>query len=156
MRQAEAKPKRGRRKRGARNQENVVSDEELGEQRDMQSMSMPVVYAIPMGAGQYGSEQLMQGSLPRDLPLPMPAPPPATNMHAPGGGPLDGASVRKSPAEEEMEDGEEDPDFANVRVGNEPPPTWGKRKATEELEGEGSNKKPKSKYVSKQGIFCHN
>jgi len=78
--------------------------------------------------------------------LPMPAPPPNGVVHVPGGGSLNAASIRKSPAEEEMDDGDEDedPDFATVRVGNAPPPPWGKRKATDEPEAEGSNKRQKS------------
>ncbi|KIM85362.1 hypothetical protein PILCRDRAFT_778079 [Piloderma croceum F 1598] len=144
VRQAEAKSKRGRRKRGGRNQEFHGSDDEFGE-HDM-PMPMPVVYAIPMDAS-YGPgvpHQLTYGPLPPGMSLPMPAPPPNGGMHAPGGGPLDASSVRKSPAEEEMDDGEDDPDFAAVRVGNAPPPPWGKRKATEDLEDQSSNKRRKS------------
>ena len=147
VRQAEAKPKRGRRKRVGRNQD--ATDDEFGD-HDM-PMPMPVVYAIPMDAsyGPVGPHQLAYGPLPPGMTLPMPAPPPHGGMHAPGSGPLDGSSVRKSPAEEEMDDGEEDPDFVAVRVGNAPPPPWGKRKTTEELEGDGPNKRQKSRLC-----FC--
>jgi len=150
VRQAEAKSKRGRRKRGGRNQEFHGSDDEFGE-HDM-PMPMPVVYAIPMDAsyGPGAPHQLTYGPLPPGMSLPMPAPPPNGGMHAPGGGPLDASSVRKSPAEEEMDDGEDDPDFAAVRVGNAPPPPWGKRKATEDPEDQSSNKRRKSRYVH----FC--
>lgn len=135
VRQAEAKPKKTRRKRGSAN-ENNLSQDQYGEPHDMGAVgAMPMVYAAPMD-GQYnpGMHTPMQA-------LPMPAlPPPSNSIHAPGGGPLDAASVRKSPAEEEME---EDPDFANVRVGTEPPPLWGKRKASEKPEGDDSRKRPK-------------
>jgi|SRR5882762_5543485 hypothetical protein len=145
VRQAESKPKRGRRKRGGRNQEFHGSDDEY--ERDM-PMPMPVVYAIPMDAS-YGpgvTHQLAYGPLPPAMSLPMPAPPPNGSMHAYGSGPLDAGSVRKSPAEEEMDDGDEDPDFAAMRVGNAPPPPWGKRKATDEPAAEGSNKRQKYRY----------
>ncbi|EDR15052.1 uncharacterized protein LACBIDRAFT_300808 [Laccaria bicolor S238N-H82] len=50
----------------------------------------------------------------------------------PASTPLDRSSVRKSPAEEEMDD-MDDSEWA-VRVGDAPLPTWGKRKASEEME----------------------
>jgi len=52
------------------------------------------------------------------------------------------AAVRKSPAEEEMEDEEAE---WEVKVGNDPPPAWGKRKAGEDLIENG--KRPRVKYV---------
>ena len=117
-------------------------------------MPMPVVYAIPMDAS-YGPRvphQLTYAPLHPPMSLPMPAPPPNGPTHAHGGGSLDGAIVRKSPAEEEMDDGDEDPDFAAVRVGNAPPPPWGKRKVTAEPEGEGLNKRHKSRYGAVVGV----
>ena len=45
--------------------------------------------------------------------------------------PLDHSTVRKSPAEEEMEDAEETSEWA-VRIGNAPPPNWGKRKTSDD------------------------
>ena len=45
--------------------------------------------------------------------------------------PLDLSTVRKSPNEEEMEKAEEGPEWA-VRVGDAPPPAWGKRKASDD------------------------
>lgn len=151
VRQAEAKPKRGRRKR-TKNQEFPGSDAEYGEHGV--PMPMPIVYAIPMDS-HYDTgapHQLIHPSIPHGLPLPIPAPSLGTSMHAPGSGPLDAASVRNSPAEEEMDDGDEDPDFAGVRVGNAPPPSWGKRKASDEPEGESSHKKQKSRYGSTTDI----
>jgi hypothetical protein len=44
--------------------------------------------------------------------------------------PLHRSIVRKSPDEEEMEDAEESPEWA-VRIGDAPPPAWGKRKASD-------------------------
>lgn len=44
--------------------------------------------------------------------------------------------VRRSPAEEEMDDENE----WQVRVGQEPPPAWGKRVGAEQLSREGENK----------------
>jgi hypothetical protein len=54
------------------------------------------------------------------------------------------ALVRRSPAEEELEDGEDSEEWA-VRIGNEPPPNWGKRPASEESEAQNSRKRMKSK-----------
>jgi hypothetical protein len=51
-------------------------------------------------------------------------------------------AVRKSPAEEEMEDEEAE---WEVKVGNEPPPAWGKRKAGEDPIENG--KRPRVKCV---------
>ena len=51
-------------------------------------------------------------------------------------------TVRKSPDEEEMEDGEDSPEWA-VRIGDAPPPSWGKRKASDDDE----------KDVNKKGRF---
>ncbi|KAF8973716.1 hypothetical protein BDZ97DRAFT_388268 [Flammula alnicola] len=52
-------------------------------------------------------------------------------LPAPSSVPLDRSTIRKSPAEEEMDDTEEGTEWA-VRVGNASPPAWGKRKATDE------------------------
>ncbi|KAG0709028.1 hypothetical protein DFH29DRAFT_890225 [Suillus ampliporus] len=52
------------------------------------------------------------------------------------------AVVRSSPAEEEMEDGEDSEEWA-VRIGNEPPPNWGKRPASEESDSQSPLKKMK-------------
>jgi hypothetical protein len=50
-------------------------------------------------------------------------------LPAPPALPLDRPTVRDSPDEEEMEDAEDSPEWA-VRVGDAPPPSWGKRKAS--------------------------
>lgn len=63
-------------------------------------------------------------------------------LPAPPTVPLDRPTVMKSTNEEEMEDGEDSPEWA-VRVGNAPPPSWGKRKASEDDE----------KDVKKKGRF---
>ena len=60
-------------------------------------------------------------------------------LPAPSTVPLDRPTVRKSPNEEEMEDAEDSPEWA-VRVGDAPPPSWGKRKASDDDE-KGVNKK---------------
>lgn len=135
VRQAEAKPKRGRRKRAKI--EFHGNDDEYGDH----GLPMPVVYAVPMDPhyGPGAPHQLMHPPIPNGMPLPLPAPPRGGSTHAQGGGPFDVTSMRMSPAEEEMD---EDPDFA-VRVGNAPPPQWGKRKASDEPESESSHKKTK-------------
>lgn len=46
--------------------------------------------------------------------------------------PLDRSSIRKSPAEEELDDTEEGTEWA-IRIGNAPPPSWStKRKADDD------------------------
>jgi hypothetical protein len=69
-------------------------------------------------------------------------------LDASGDGPEPSASgvfIRNSPAEEEMEDGE-DGEWA-VRIGHESPPIWGKRKASEESDTQNPLKRLKSKCV---------
>ncbi|KAG1755122.1 uncharacterized protein EDB91DRAFT_1277214 [Suillus paluster] len=53
------------------------------------------------------------------------------------------AVIRNSPAEEEMEDGEDSEEWA-VRIGDEPPPNWGKRPASEESDGQSPRKRTRS------------
>lgn len=60
-------------------------------------------------------------------------------LPAPSTLPLDRPTVRKSADEEEMEDAEDSPEWA-VRVGDAPPPSWGKRKASDDG-GKDDNKK---------------
>ena len=137
VRQAEASPKKTRRKRRGAT-ENNLNQGQYGEPHDMGAIgAMPMVYAVPMDE-HYNHPEIHAPI----QPLPMPVPPPSSSIRAPGGGPLDPVPVRRSPAEEEME---EDPDFANVRVGIEPPPLWGKRKVSEELKSDDSRKRPKSR-----------
>jgi hypothetical protein len=60
-------------------------------------------------------------------------------LPAPSTVPLDRPTVRKSPDEEEMEDAEDSPEWA-VRVGDASPPSWGKRKASDDDEGDVNKK----------------
>ncbi|EIM92554.1 uncharacterized protein STEHIDRAFT_47261, partial [Stereum hirsutum FP-91666 SS1] len=57
--------------------------------------------------------------------------------------------MRASPAEEEME--EEGPEWT-VRVGNEPPPAWGKRRAEEEHPGDDNDPKRLRTADEQQGV----
>ena len=59
-------------------------------------------------------------------------------LPAPSTVPLDRPTVRKGADEEEMEDAEDSPEWA-IRVGDAPPPSWGKRKASDD--GNDVNKK---------------
>lgn len=54
--------------------------------------------------------------------------------------------VRRSPAEEEMDDTEDDPEWA-IRIGNAPPPAWAKRKASAEHPDASPSKRPRQMYV---------
>jgi hypothetical protein len=55
----------------------------------------------------------------------------STILPTPSSVPLDRSTIRNSPAEEEMDDMEEETEWA-VRIGDSSPPTWGKRKAVDE------------------------
>jgi hypothetical protein len=68
---------------------------------------------------------------------------PLQDMTSAGGGPLDLANIRKSPAEE-MDDAEESAEW-QIRIGNDEPPAWAKRKATEMEEEEGSSKRSRNR-----------
>ena len=73
------------------------------------------------------------------MPPPSPPPPmPVTQLV------LDSALARQSASEQEMEDGDEDGEWA-IRVGNAPPPAWAKRRR--DVDVDGPNKKPRMRWV---------
>ncbi|GLB36302.1 putative FAD linked oxidases, C-terminal domain [Lyophyllum shimeji] len=123
VRQAEVKPKRNRRKRAKTADQAALDD--LAEATGMQMVpAMP-----PMGM-----QQELQG-------LPAMQPGMFPQLPAPSSTPLDRASVRRSPAEEEMdEEGQE----WMVRIGNAEPPAWAKRKASDEPEGQNGQKRART------------
>ncbi|RDB29518.1 hypothetical protein Hypma_015362 [Hypsizygus marmoreus] len=133
VRQAETKPKRTRKKR-VKNAEQPQPDAD----DFMASKSLSVVPAMHLGGL---SAMGMQG--PQDLPG-------MQEIHhtdgmysqiaAPASTSLDRSMVRRSPAEEEMD--EEGSEWM-VRVGDAEPPAWAKRKASEDLEGQNGNKRPR-------------
>jgi hypothetical protein len=85
-------------------------------------------------------------------PLPLPPPPggtliPFEQQRMPGvdGGPLDSTNLRRSPAEEEMDDTDDSGEW-QVRIGDEPAPAWAKRKVDEPGSKENVSKKLKARY----------
>ncbi|KAH7921799.1 hypothetical protein BV22DRAFT_1038227 [Leucogyrophana mollusca] len=127
VRRAEEKPKRVRKKRGKTAEESKRPDEGFIVTFDSTSHdSMPIIMptAISSQVGHFVNP---------------PGPLEASTSAIP---------IRRSPAEEEMEDGEESEEWV-VRVSDEPPPPWGKRKASEE--DEGPNKRIKPTYSTNLG-----
>ncbi|KAF8167949.1 hypothetical protein B0H34DRAFT_38868 [Crassisporium funariophilum] len=133
VRQAEEKPRRSRRKK-------VKAPENAHEEYTMEVNGLGALHAGPSEvhsmdlAAMVGPEQLHH---------------PVSSLHdlADVGGaysailparssvPLDRSMIRRSPAEEEMDDVDERAEWA-VRIGNASPPPWGKRKATDEPNAE--------------------
>lgn len=143
VRQAEERPKRPRKKR-TKDQNQKDEDEFNSDTNnynlDTELSSMPLPSTIPpMLSMSMGPPLSSQDGLPLTAP---PNSDPAaaafqrlipTSINGSMRTPIyAGPSTRLQPAEEEMEEGDE---WA-VRVGNDPPPLWGKRKAGENhLEG---------------------
>ncbi|KAI0068267.1 hypothetical protein BV25DRAFT_1875623 [Artomyces pyxidatus] len=138
VRKPEEKPKRGRRRKDGM----ATSDDDFiavpGAAHSM-AMAMHMPIQNPQG-GQHpdGMTPVPVGVYAHPAMHSQMHPLPHMNQ-LPGGGPMDPGMmmVRRSPAEEEMEDEEME---WEVRVGNEPPPVWAKRKASEDL-GEGGSAK---------------
>lgn len=124
VRQAETKPKRTRKKRMKQNEPPV--DDDVDEHvastgvRDSQEAHMQL--------------RSMQGIL--NIPH--------ENGAYPQMQPSDHSIVRRSPTEEEPD--EEGADW-EVKIGDAEPPAWSKRKANEELEGQGGHKRTRLKYL---------
>ncbi|KAI0048351.1 hypothetical protein FA95DRAFT_1539877 [Auriscalpium vulgare] len=152
VRKPEEKPKRGRRRKDS----GLPSDDDfihVGPPHGM-AMAMP----MPMPPHQDGVHPDGMSPMPIGMYTPHPQAGPPTHIHhlpphmnpMPGsGGPLDqnmNVNGVMLPAEEEMED--EEPDW-QVRVGTDPPPVWGKRKADDEQEPQaGSSKHPRLEQLS--------
>ncbi|KDR85148.1 hypothetical protein GALMADRAFT_233800 [Galerina marginata CBS 339.88] len=126
VRQAEEKPKRTRRKK-------VKVNEQIPDPEEFSNVGLEAPdpsHMPPLGP--------LEMNAPHHLHDPM------ASLHAladvgnaysailsvPSSIPLDRSAIRNSPAEEEMDDTEDNPDWV-VRVGNAPPPPWSKRKASD-------------------------
>jgi hypothetical protein len=127
VRQAEEKPKRSRKKKAKNTEQTSTAvDEEY-----------PGIDGLigPMGVLRGMVPISLQGpnfQVPTDLQNSLPVQPLLVST------PLDSSASRKSPPEEEMD--EEGSEWT-VKVGNAQPPVWGKRKASEEDDREGANKR---------------
>lgn len=131
VRQAEEKPKRTRKKKS----KNVEQPSKVAD--DAYTAIEGLAGHRPMSMG------VLQGMVPINLQGPnfqvltdlqngTPVRP------TPSSSPLDPPAVRKSPAEEEMD---EERDEWAVRIGNSQPPAWGKRKPSDEGDGESARKR---------------
>ncbi|KAJ3567364.1 hypothetical protein NP233_g6408 [Leucocoprinus birnbaumii] len=152
VRQPEERPKRGRKKR-AKAEDKTINDNEEPPSQDgegdfAQLPTLPLSDVPPLESN---------AGLPAPQPTPFqniqpmptfPLPPSHTTLSLPPeGGP---ALASGGPAEEEMEDNEESQWV--IRMGNEPPPAWAKRKADDELGDISSNKRQKSDCENMSGI----
>ncbi|KAF8912817.1 hypothetical protein CPB84DRAFT_466280 [Gymnopilus junonius] len=137
VRQSEEKVKRTRKKRGRAEEYNMPPQEDYSNA----GIPMDPGYMIPMGHHIDGDHNLNMAmaslqalanvghAYPGILPVQS-----AT--------PLDRAAIRKSPAEEEMEDTEESPEWA-VRVGDAPPPPWSSKRKAEDDANPITDKRPR-------------
>ncbi|THH20002.1 hypothetical protein EW146_g1267 [Bondarzewia mesenterica] len=143
VRRPEEKQKRSRKRKNVAGGSGVGPDDDFMHAGPHMHLAMP----MPVQNGHHNEGLAMITPMPVGM---YPHPPPhdhtrtplphMNHLPAPGGGPMDAnvpapglMLIRKSPAEEEMEDDETE--WA-VRVGNDPPPAWGKRKSSEEREEE--------------------
>jgi len=121
VRQAEVKPKRTRKKR-AKNVDAQAAIDDLAEATGMQ-----MVAGMPAMGVQQGLPAIQSGMFPQ--------------LPAPASTPLERTSVRRSPAEEEMD--EEGHEWM-VRIGNAEPPAWAKRKPSDDPEGQNDQKRART------------
>ena len=136
VRQAEEKPKRSRKKR-AKNVEHPPTD--VDQYAAVEGLAGLPTMPVPGLAGLMPVDN-------RSAEIPeLPDSHNVTTMFpklASASAPVDHTAVRKSPAEEEMD--EEESEWV-VRVGDAQPPSWGKRKASEEAEQGNRNKRARQK-----------
>ncbi|PFH54620.1 hypothetical protein AMATHDRAFT_134906, partial [Amanita thiersii Skay4041] len=153
VRMAEEKPKRQRKKRSSKDSENLADEEFTtsvpaeGLVHNSTMPPMPPGHVIPlhgtMSIHEHEHLQVVQGLHHEHnglyaasiLPGPSDAPPPPPPLTSQSRTPL---ILERT--EEELDDGEEESEWA-VRVGNAPPPAWGKRKAVEQPEEQPESKK---------------
>jgi hypothetical protein len=135
VRKAEAKPKRSRKKR-AKNMEQPPAD--VDQYAAVESLvglpTMPVA----------GLAELMPTDAIRANQPEIPSPHNVTAVFPSTLASTSAPPVRNSPTEEEMD--EEESEWA-VIIGDSQSPTWGKRKASEEVENGNGNKRARRKYV---------
>ncbi|KAG6878430.1 hypothetical protein C0993_007031 [Termitomyces sp. T159_Od127] len=124
VRQPEAKPKRTRKKRTKLADAQAAMDE-LGGAIGMQVPVMPMMMGMQ-------HELQAQHALQHEV---------FTQLAPHVGTPVDRSSVRRSPAEEEMD---EEASEWMVRIGDAEPPQWAKRKPSEELEGTDGTKRART------------
>jgi len=130
IRKPESKPRKTRKRSSKGGEGEMIQDSPSATEEEemrriatmmaLQSGQPPIPWLIPMG-----------GQIPG-----MPPPPSEGSSH------MQQPPPPAQPAEEEDDEGPE----WQVRIGNAPPPAWGKRKADEDLEGEAA-KRARAMYV---------
>ena len=141
VRQPEGKSKRSRKKNNrVDDEERVAGPSSQGADGDDHPIAGPVVFQQPIIQEEdVGYPAVMYPPAFAQMPPPSPPPPmPVTQLV------LDSALARQSASEQEMEDGDEDGEWA-IRVGNAPPPAWAKRRR--DVDVDGPNKKPRMTWV---------
>ena len=152
VRKPEEKPKRSRKRKDDGSSAGPANDEDLSGPSQQLAYALEISIRAQNGRGFPGPSispvptdlyQQVQPHLLQSLP------PHVNQIQAAAEGPVglrvnqdNAVAVRKSPAEEEMEDDEAE---WEVKVGNDPPPAWGKRKAAEDPIENG--KRPRVKCV---------
>jgi hypothetical protein len=148
VRKPEEKPKRGRKRKDDGSSAGPSNDDDFLQAGPSHQLAMAMHISL---ATQDGHPQMPVPPVPVDLyqqghphlhNLPPHVNPIQATADAPVGLRDNVVAVRKSPAEEEMEVEEAE---WEVRVGSDPPPAWGKRKAGEDPIEDG--KRPRVKYV---------
>jgi hypothetical protein len=136
VRQAEEKPKRSRKKRVKNTERPPANVDQYAAVEGLVGLPTMSMTGLADSVPADGRET----ELP-DAPGPDNV---ATLFRSTLASPLDHTVIRKSPAEEEMDDDEGE---WTVRVGDAQPPAWGKRKASEEVDNGNGNKRTRHKCV---------
>jgi hypothetical protein len=131
VRQAEEKPKRTRKKK-VKAIEQFSQVEAFASVNGIPPLSVGVANQLPpMDTSGMGTSHHLHHTMTALQDLSDVGNAYSTILPAPSSVPLDRSTIRNSPAEEEMDETEEGPEWA-VRVGDSPPPAWAKRKAADE------------------------
>lgn len=132
VRQPEAKQKRSRKKIRKTDEEGVAGPSHQDSDGDNMPIPVPMPYQPPTSEPQDGQPAgypalLYPPTFSNHVQASPPSPAPATRL------PLDPAIARQNAPEQEMEDGDEDGEWA-IRIGTAPPPQWAKRRREHEEE----------------------
>jgi len=122
VRRAEEKPRKSRKKL-SRNPEPLNTEEEfIGsmENRGEGLPGMADIISVPGVSGIRGMPDMSDSNIYSTV----------NRLHAVGPGPLDRPAMNAAPAEEEMDETDEGSQW-EIRIGNDAPPQWAKRKAEE-------------------------
>jgi len=130
VRQAEEKPKRTRKKK-IQAIEQISPAQELTNMNGIPPHSAGLSPLPPMEVSGMGTMHHLHHTMAALQDLSDVGNAYSAILPTPSSVPLDRSTIRNSPAEEEMDDMEDETEWA-VRIGDSSPPTWGKRKALDE------------------------